>query len=139
MKKQILTGLLCALFCVPAFAEQMPVDFYASVDGLQDARLKVALKNLIVDHTNISYGSGLGHTWEVFYYSDRDSNGYCMDMYCDDWKILNNPGDVAAGCNMQKDRSRYLANREERIAYQRAYYARNREEIKKKRRNMLLK
>ena len=101
MKKQILTGLLCALFSISVFAEQMPADFYASVDGLQDAQLKVALKNLIVNHTNITYGSGIGHTWEVFYYSDRDSNGYCMDMYCDDWKILNHPGDVAAGCNIE--------------------------------------
>lgn len=39
----------------------------------------------------------------------------------------------------QKDKARYLANREDRIAYQRAYYAAHQEEIKKKRRNMLLK
>ena len=82
-------------------SKDMPAGFYNNVDGLQDAQLKVALKNLIHDHVDINYGSGIGSTWEVFYYSDRDTNGYCMDMYCDDWKIINNPGDVASGCNIE--------------------------------------
>ena len=90
------------LFAAQAgFAEQMPAGFYDGVNGKQDAALKVALKDLIHDHTNIPYGSGIGKTWEVFYYSDRDSNGYCMDMYCDDWKKLDSPGAVASGCNIE--------------------------------------
>ena len=101
MKKNLLIGLLCSVCCVFTFAEQLPENFYASVDGLKDAQLKATLKSLIVDHTSVTYGSGAGHTWEVFYYADCNEQGYCMDMYCDDWKIIKTPGEVASGCNIE--------------------------------------
>lgn len=101
MKKQIVTGLLCALLCIPAFAEQMPVNFYSSVDGLQDAVLKGTLKTLIRTHTVIPYGSGESSTWGAFYYTDQDSAGYCMDMYCDEWQKFTSPGIVVSGCNIE--------------------------------------
>jgi endonuclease I len=49
----------------------------------------------------MTYGTGLGHTWEVFYYSDRDDDGYCMDMYCDSWQKFTSPGNVVSGCNIE--------------------------------------
>lgn len=94
-------SIICLLCCSFAFAEQMPAGYYDGIDGKQDSVLKGTLKNIIRSHTVIDYGSGKGKTWEVFYYSDRDSNGYMMDMYCDDWKIVNEPGVVAAGCNIE--------------------------------------
>lgn len=119
MKKQILTGLLCALLWVPAFAEQMPADFYASIDGLQDAQLKVALKNLIRDHTAISYGEG---SWTVFYYADQDENGYCMDMYCDDWKKFGAPGTAVSGCNVEHSFAKSWWGGEKNDAYKDCYH-----------------
>ncbi len=52
-------------------------------------------------HTAISYGSGTNSTWGVFYYSDQDDEGYCMDMYCDSWKKFTSVGAVVSGCNIE--------------------------------------
>jgi len=81
-----------------AFAEDMPEGFYNSANGTKDAELKGTLKSIIRDHTAIPYGSS---TWEVFYYSDRNEEGYCMDMYCDDWKLFTSPGVAVSGCNIE--------------------------------------
>ena len=90
MKRNLLSILLvcCTLSLT---AEQMPEGFYNSVNGLQDCVLKGTLKTLIRDHT----------TWEVFYYSDRNEEGYCEDMYCDTWYKFAAPGSVVSGCNIE--------------------------------------
>lgn len=98
--KKILFFLFTLLPLIAA-AETMPEGYYSRIEGKHDAELKAALKAVIRNHTVIPYGSGKGRTWEVFYYADRNEQGYCMDMYCDDWKPLNNPGDVASGCNIE--------------------------------------
>ena len=82
----LISLVLCISF---ALAEEMPTGYYDAVNGTKDGELKGTLKSIIRDHTAIPYGSS---TWEVFYYSDRDENGYCMDMYCDDWKQFTSPG-----------------------------------------------
>lgn len=84
-----------------AFAEQMPDGYYDAANGTKDAELKGTLKEIIRDHTVMSYGSGANSSWYVFYYSDQDENGYCMDMYCDDWKKFTTPGEVVSGCNVE--------------------------------------
>lgn len=91
------------LFCMFSFAlaEDLTPGFYNSVNGKKDAELKGGLKSLIRDHTAIDYGSGKGHSWEVFYYSDRNDEGYCMDMYCDTWYKFGTPGSVVTGCNIE--------------------------------------
>ena len=93
--------LLCSLLPLIAVAETMPQGYYDRIEGKHDAELKSTLSSIIRKHTVIEYGKGKGHTWEVFYYADRDENGYCEDMYCDEWKKLNTPGDVASGCNIE--------------------------------------
>ena len=98
MKKTLfilISLVLCASF---ALAEEMPEGYYDAVNGTKDGELKGTLKSIIRDHTAIPYGSS---TWEVFYYSDRDENGYCMDMYCDDWKQFTSPGVAVSGCNIE--------------------------------------
>ena len=97
--KLILIGLLLSI-CF-AYAEEMPQGFFDKADGLQDAELKSYLKSLIRKHTVIEYGDGKNHTWEVFYYSDQDENGYCMDMYSDDWYKFSSPGTKVTGCNIE--------------------------------------
>lgn len=96
----LLSGiLLCAFSFVSA--EELASGFYDNANGKRDAELKGFLKSLIRDHTAIDYGSGEGHTWEVFYYSDRNDEGYCMDMYCDTWYQFGAPGSVVTGCNIE--------------------------------------
>jgi len=80
------------------WAESMTPGFYDGVTGMKDAELKGNLKALIRDHTAIAYGTD---TWEVFYYSDQDENGYCMDMYCDEWQKFGSPGTAVSGCNIE--------------------------------------
>ena len=92
-----LLGLLvCA--CAVALAEEMREGYYNAIKGTKDGTLKGTLKTIIRDHTVIPYGTS---TWEVFYYSDRDENGYCMDMYCDDWQKFSSPGSKVSGCNIE--------------------------------------
>ena len=101
MRNKFFLLSLALCFCSVVWAEKMPEGFYNGANGKKDAALKVTLKNLIHDHTDITYGNGAGHTWEVFYYSDQDENGYCMDMYCDDWQKFTTPGAVVSGCNIE--------------------------------------
>ena len=96
------TFLAVLLLCsAVSFAEQMPAGYYDGIDGKQDSILKGTLKTIIRNHTVISYGSGTNSSWEVFYYADRDSNGYCMDMYCDTWQKFTTPGAAVSGCNVE--------------------------------------
>ena len=98
-KSQIgLLSFVLSLWAVNIFAEDLPEGFYNSVNGLKDCALKGTLKELIRNHTVIPYGEG---SWEVFYYADQDENGYCMDMYCDDWKKFGAPGSAVSGCNVE--------------------------------------
>lgn len=100
MRKIFLSIML--LTAMSMMAEQMPADYYDSIEGKKDVALKDALRSVIRPHTIIPYGSGDNSTWEVFFYSDRDPvTGKIMDMYCDDWKIVTSPGQVASGCNIE--------------------------------------
>ena len=82
-------------------AEEMPVGYYYAIYGKQDSVLKSTLGQIIRPHTAIPYGSGADKTWGVFYYSDQDEEGYCMDMYCDKWKKFTSVGAVVSGCNIE--------------------------------------
>ncbi|MDY4514473.1 MAG: endonuclease [Paludibacteraceae bacterium] len=82
-------------------AEEMPVGYYDAIDGKQDSVLKSTLGQIIRPHTAIPYGSGADKTRGVFYYSDQDEEGYCMDMYCDKWKKFTSVGAVVSGCNIE--------------------------------------
>ena len=95
--------ILFALLIVAqtGLCEELPEGFYNEADGKQDGALKDELKSLIRDHKAIPYGTGATSTWGVFYYSDRDEEGYCMDMYCDDWYKFTTPGAAVTGCNIE--------------------------------------
>lgn len=99
MKNRLFLLPLLAAFSLPLWAGEMPEGYYNAANGKSDAELKATLRSIIRPHTVISYGSG---TWEVFYYSDRDTaTGLCMDMYCDDWKPFASPGSIPSGCNIE--------------------------------------
>ena len=116
--------LLMLLLCACSFlsAEDLTPGFYDNAEGKKDAELKTYLKSLIRDHTVIDYGTGMGHTWEVFFYSDRNDEGYIMDMYCDDWKKVTTPGQVASGCNIEHSFAKSWWGGAENDAYKDCYH-----------------
>lgn len=101
MRKTIYILISLALCASIALAEEMPAGYYDAVNGTKDSELKGTLKTIIRNHTVMAYGSGTNSSWYVFYYSDQDENGYCMDMYCDDWKKFTSPGVAVSGCNVE--------------------------------------
>lgn len=108
--------LLCA---VSLFAEQMPANFYDRADGTKDNELKTTLKSLVRKRTPINYGTA---TWTVFYDSDRNEEGYCMDMYCDDWQKFTSPGAVVAGCNIEHSFAKSWWGGDKNDAYKDCYH-----------------
>ena len=100
-REGILLPFFLLLFPLLLQAEEMPVGYYNAIDGTKDSELKDSLRQIIRPHTAIPYGSGAGSTWGVFYYSDQDDEGYCMDMYCDSWKKFTSVGAVVSGCNIE--------------------------------------
>lgn len=121
MKKTIIL-FLSFVFCVSAFAETLEPGFYDKINGLKDGQLKDSLKSLIRDHTAISYGTGANSTWGVFYYSDRDEEGYCMDMYCDTWYKFSAPGNSVTGCNIEHSFAKSWWGGAENDAYKDCYH-----------------
>ena len=122
MRKSILICILCSVFCVLSFAEDLPDGFYNKINGLQDGQLKDTLKSLIRSHTAISYGAGANSTWGVFYYSDRDEEGYCMDMYCDTWYKFSAVGNAVTGCNIEHSFAKSWWGGSENDAYKDCYH-----------------
>ncbi len=108
--------ILCS---VGLFAEQMPEGFYNSANGTKDNELKTTLKSLVRKRTAISYGD---ETWEVFYYSDRNDEGYCMDMYCDTWNKFTTPGEKVSGCNIEHSFAKSWWGGAENDAYKDCYH-----------------
>ncbi len=73
MKKIFLT-----LIFIPAFfIAQIPAGYYNSAQGLSGNNLKVALYNIIKNHTQLSYND----LWTSFQQSDVKTNGKVWDMY----------------------------------------------------------
>ena len=75
MKKFLLSLTLISSFC---FA-QIPVGYYNTAQGLTGNPLKIALHNIIDNHTQVSY-NGL---WTAFQKTDRKANGMVWDIYSD--------------------------------------------------------
>lgn len=103
-------------------AEEMPTGYYSSIEGKKDKDLKSAIRVVIRPHTVIPYGKGAENTWGVFFYSDRNEQGYCMDMYCDDWQLLSTPGMVADGCNIEHSFAKSWWGGAKNDAYQDCYH-----------------
>jgi endonuclease I len=121
MRKNLYIVILCFL-CLSAYAEEMPDNYYVRANGKKDAVLKDSLKSCIRNHTAISYGSGANSTWGVFYYSDQDADGYCMDMYCDNWYKFSSPGTAVTGCNIEHSFAKSWWGGGENDAYKDCYH-----------------
>lgn len=75
MKKILLSLSLISSFC---FA-QIPFGYYNAAQGLTGNPLKIALHNIIKNHTQISYNA----LWNAYKKTDKKSNGKVWDMYSD--------------------------------------------------------
>lgn len=58
---------------------QIPAGYYNSAQGLTGSNLKIALHNIIKNHTQISYAN----LWTAFPKSDKKTNGKVWDIYSD--------------------------------------------------------
>ena len=76
MKK--LFSLFISLFLALMVSAQ-PANYYNSANGLTGNPLKMALHNIIKDHSAITYGQ----LWNAFWSTDNKGNGVVWDMYSD--------------------------------------------------------
>jgi endonuclease I len=73
-------GFLLFLFSVVTIAyAQIPAGYYTPAAGLTGTPLKLALHNIIDNHTVVSYNA----LWTWFKQTDKKSNGKVWDMYSD--------------------------------------------------------
>ena len=54
-----------------------PANYYNNASGKQDEALMTALRNIIRNHTQLSYNA----LWNAFISTDTDADGYIIDMY----------------------------------------------------------
>ena len=72
--------LLFALISVGIDA-QIPAGYYYIADGKKKNELKSYLSAIVSQAQMLNYGSGLGATWQGFYYTDRNFDNSVVDMY----------------------------------------------------------
>ncbi|MEG1766157.1 MAG: endonuclease [Muribaculaceae bacterium] len=79
MRKIIL--LLIISLCLQLSAKE-PEGYYRLANGKKSIELKTALHKIIAKANMLEYGSGKGHTWEGFHYTDCDgTTNKVIDMY----------------------------------------------------------
>ena len=76
-------------------------EYASSLKGLKKAELKAAMYRLMNPKTVLEYGSGIGHTWDGFYDTDRTEDNYCIDRYCDERRQFGKRGSVVSGLNIE--------------------------------------
>ncbi len=74
----VMKFILHIVFALPFFVfSQIPAGYYNSAQGLTGNNLKIALHDIIKNHTDITY-SGL---WQAFAKADQKPNGKVWDIY----------------------------------------------------------
>jgi endonuclease I len=72
--------LILCLFSISYAYAQIPQDYYTAAEGKNGYALRVAMHNIIKNHTSVSYGE----LWNAFYTTDkRPDNGKVWDLYSD--------------------------------------------------------
>lgn len=92
--------LLASVLCVAAHA-QIPDGYYANLKGKKGAELKNAVHDIIKSAKVLSYGSGIGHTWDGFYSTDRNADNSVTDRYCNDVRYFGAKGEAVSGMNIE--------------------------------------
>lgn len=82
------TGMVIAPLCR---------DYYERIEGTSDSLLKSTLGSIINCGVRYRYGSGESHTWDGFYYTDRDEQtNAVLDMYSDNIRFFNSDKPTAS-------------------------------------------
>ncbi len=77
-----LTALILTIFTISICHAQIPAGYYQDADNKTHKQLLSALNLIVSQGYFLSYGSGEYHTWQGFYYTDRDSsNNTIIDRY----------------------------------------------------------
>lgn len=85
-----------------AVTREKLADYYQSADGLKKEALKTALYNILVDHTQIPYGSGSSKsTWWAFYVTDQTSDGKVLNRYSSAEFSFGTRGSAVSGMNIE--------------------------------------
>lgn len=119
-QKIVLYTLFACIFCTFSpitRAEQLPDNYYASIEGKKDSLLKVALHQIIRGGERLEYGTNTYHsgysdpklegqlkaygTWHGFRLADSLSNGCVWDMYSTTKRYFPIQGGSAAGMNIE--------------------------------------
>ena len=102
MNKYLFVSLL-AILLLSQFVGQK--DYYSSIDGVKGGKeLKDALHNLIKEHKQIPYGSGVSSTWGAFYVTDaveEEGRRRVIDMYSGNVRYFDGEGSSVDGMNIE--------------------------------------
>lgn len=120
MKKSIITAIMAA-GCAAATA-QIPLDYYAGLDGLTGRELKQAVHEIISRDVNmLTYGSGNYKTWWAFYVTDRTADGNVRDRYSSGTFRFGERGASVSGMNIEHSFPKSWWGGEENNAYKDLY------------------
>lgn len=76
------SGILSFPLAAGAVTRAQLASYAATLDGKSGAELMSALHELMQPVTVLDYGSGTGHTWYGFWYTDRDNQtNECTNRY----------------------------------------------------------
>ena len=95
-----LIGIVLLFSCITANA-QIPDGYYDSLRGKKGAQLKNAIHELIKKANVLDYGSGVGHTWDGFYQTDRLPDNQCLDRYSNDVRYFTSTTSAPSGMNIE--------------------------------------
>lgn len=75
--------------------------YYDPIQDQSDTALMRILGNIVNGGTRYTYGSGAHHTWDAFYYTDRDENSMLvLDMYSDNQRYFDQAQPTASVANL---------------------------------------
>lgn len=102
MKKHLLIFFISIIVPQTLFAQG---DYYKSIDGVSGGEsIKTALFNLIKEHKQIAYGTGVSNTWGAFYTTDaviENGKRRVLDMYSDSVRYFGSKGASVSGMNIE--------------------------------------
>lgn len=98
---RIFLSILCAGAAI-ATSAQIPLDYYAPLEGLTGRDLKEAVHTIVNNDVKmLSYGSGDVKTWWGFYVTDRTADGHVRDRYSGETFAFKGRGESVSGMNIE--------------------------------------
>lgn len=99
---RLFLSILCAGAATAASA-QIPLDYYAPLEGLTGRDLKEAVHTIVNNDVKmLSYGSGDVKTWWGFYVTDRTDDNHVRDRYSAETFDFKGRGESVSGMNIER-------------------------------------